>query len=96
MCQVGSLAIVIDLEERGTSFDLGLYHARWSDLKAALFDVGLAESAEDGCSNFHDRAGLVAAQDEMTIVQKCLLGCAFLDGLLVTCRNADDGEIVHM
>jgi hypothetical protein len=62
------LTIVVELEKRGTPFDLGLHHARRGNLKAALLDIGLAEGAEDGCPDLHDRAGLVTAQDKMAVV----------------------------
>lgn len=68
LCKIGVLTIVVEFEKRGTSFDLGLYHARRGNLKAALLDIGLAEGAEDGCPDLHDRAGLFAAQDKMAVV----------------------------
>ena len=68
LCKVGVLTIVVEFEKCDTSFDLSLYHARRGNFKAALLDIGLAEGAEDGCPDFHDRAGLVTAQDKMAIV----------------------------
>jgi len=62
------LTIVVEFEKCGTSFDLGLYHARRGNLKAALLDIGLAEGAEDGCLDLHDRAGLFTAEDKMAVV----------------------------
>jgi hypothetical protein len=88
------------LEERRASLNLRLHHVRWRDLEAALFDMGLAESAKNSCAYFHNRAGLVTAQNKMAVVQERLGVSAFLhfvgNGLVVACRDANDSEIVHV
>ena len=53
--QVGFFAVVVECEEGGAAFHLGLDHAGGGYFQAAWGElvVGFAESAEEGCADFH-------------------------------------------
>lgn len=66
--QEGGLAVVVELEERSTTLDLRLHHARRRHLQKAESSVLFAERAENGCPHLEDSRGRLATDDEVALV----------------------------
>ncbi len=97
--EVGFFAVVIEFEERGAAFDLRLHHAGRGDFEARGGDgfVGFAKGAQDRGADFHDGGGVLAAEDEVPVVEEGLLVGVFGneggDGFFVA-RGAPDDLVV--
>lgn len=97
--EVGFFTVVIEFEERGAAFDLRLHHAGRGDFEARGGDgfVGFAKGAQDRGADFHDGGGVLAAEDEVPVVEEGLrvgvFGNEGGDGFFVA-RGAPDDLVV--
>lgn len=92
------LAVVVELEEGGTTFNLGLDHAGRGDLEETELLVGLSEAASNGGADLESGAGDITTENEMSVVELGdVVGVGSHnvgDGLLTTGRLANDLVVV--
>lgn len=70
LSEIGFFAIVIEFEERATTFTLRLHHAWRCDFGDTHLLVRLSESRESGSSDLHHRRCILRTKNEVPFVSK--------------------------
>ena len=67
--EIGFLPEIIEFEERGASFALGLHHGRRRDFAVAVVEVMIAKRLRHDASHLENLGRIFAAKHDVTVVQ---------------------------